>query len=234
VEARREKKLNRKIINRALFTLGLQFDSGDDSNHWWQRQFQDYCFIPKTISSAIEVGCGPYTNIRLIREGRQFGRIVCSDPLADTYLTFKHRWLAVAKRRGWIEVNSSPAEALPFPDEVFDLTIMINVLDHVQDAVACLDTVKRITSPGGLIVIGQDLTNDDDRLAMEGDHMHLAGHTVFIKHDEIESYLPDTGFSRVYRRMLSREEGRWPPYHYGTLMLAIRKIPVTGRELDNL
>src|SRR4029078_6672552 len=69
---------------------------GGDWNTWWAHHFEDYRFLPQRLESAIELGCGPYTNIRLITHGREIDRIVCSDPLIRDYLNFEGRWLAEA------------------------------------------------------------------------------------------------------------------------------------------
>ena len=59
-------------------------------------------------------------------------------------------------------LDDHPLEDLPYRDNYFDLAVMLNVLDHVQDANACMRSLIRIVKPGGIVIIGQDLTNEDD------------------------------------------------------------------------
>ena len=41
---------------------------GDDDNQWWADCFEGYKFLPPKAENVIEVGCGPYTNMRLVRK----------------------------------------------------------------------------------------------------------------------------------------------------------------------
>src|SRR5258708_28645056 len=40
---------------------------GDDWNYWWLDAFEGYRALPARLGPALEVGSGPYSNIRLIR-----------------------------------------------------------------------------------------------------------------------------------------------------------------------
>jgi hypothetical protein len=120
-----------------LRTLGWRregLEAGDDWNEWWAARFGHYRTLPTSIPAAIELGCGPYTNMRIICRGRQINRAYCSDPLVRHYAGFRWGWLSRAYRQCKILIDDHPAEELPFADGVFDLTVMINVLDHVRDA----------------------------------------------------------------------------------------------------
>ena len=45
------------------------------------------------------------------------------------------------------------AEALPFADASFDLVILDNVLEHVQDRGRSLDEIRRVLRPGGILYL---------------------------------------------------------------------------------
>jgi len=90
----RSKGLGKRLLNRG------DTDLGDDWNFWWAEKFEGYRVLPAELDNVIELGCGPYTNIRLICQSRRFRHIFCSDPLARHYITFSGRWLAEAWRRG--------------------------------------------------------------------------------------------------------------------------------------
>jgi hypothetical protein len=51
--------------------VGVHWDDGDDWHHWWKEQFDNYQAIPHSLNNVLEVGCGPYTNLRVILEDRQ-------------------------------------------------------------------------------------------------------------------------------------------------------------------
>lgn len=188
-------------------------DVGDDWNHWWARQFDDYRELPQIFENAVELGCGPYTNMRLICERRQISHIFCSDPLVREYVTFRGRWLAEAVKRGAVLIDDHPIEECPFATDYFDLVVMINVLDHVRDAVVCVRQAVRVTKPGGFLVIGQDLTDEEDLRRIPDD----VGHPVRLPEDFLDSELFDD-CDLVLHRTLPREEGRNPSAHCGTYL----------------
>jgi SAM-dependent methyltransferase len=204
------------VLKPVLRAVGWKRAWGDDWNHWWAERFDHYSFLPDDLGDYIEVGCGPYTNSRLIMPGRTARRVVCSDPLADTYLQLTDRWLSMAHRKGLIEVDNHPIEDLPFAPGSFDVVVMNNVLDHVRDADLCLERSLGLLRPGGIFVFGQDLSNDDD-VAF---HPHDVGHPIRLAREDVDRHLADLDV--LLRKDLSREEGRDPRLHYATLIFAGR------------
>jgi ubiquinone/menaquinone biosynthesis C-methylase UbiE len=187
---------------------------GDDRNRWWKEAFENYQALPSKVNNALEVGCGPYTNMRLIREVCRPHRIFLSDPLIRTYVNFNMTFVREMHRKvGYLD--DSPLEELPFKDEYFDLAVMINVLDHVKDAHLCMKNLVRVLKHGGTIVIGQDLTNSDD-LAKHPAGLQI-GHPVTVDENWFEPYLTDQ-FDIVLRKVLARDLGWAPQWHYGTLI----------------
>jgi SAM-dependent methyltransferase len=191
---------------------------GDDWNRWWADQFQQYEQLPHTFDNVIELGSGPYTNIRVILEGRSASHIFCSDPLVKDYVRFTGQWLAEMWRAGRVCIDDHPLEECPFASNYFDLVVLINVLDHCRDSLACIRQAMRITKPGGYLVLGQDLTDLDDVKRIGDD----VGHPIRIDHHTLDrELLPFC--EPVHRRILGREEGRNPSAHYGTYVLLGRK-----------
>ena len=205
------------VVAPVLRALNWRRAWGDDWNHWWKDRFEGYAFLPSDLGDCIELGCGPYTNIRLILEGRTASRVVCSDPLADSYVGFTGRWLAEAHAAGRVEVDSHAIEESPFARPSFDLVVMINVLDHVRDADLCMRTAIELVRPGGYFVLGQDLSNEDDLTH----HPYDVGHPIRLRREDLEPYLQP--LTPVHRKDLTREEGRDPRLHYATLVYAGRK-----------
>jgi SAM-dependent methyltransferase len=155
------KRLVYPVLRPLLAALDSHSVVGDDDNVWWSEQFDHYAFLPRDLGEYIELGCGPYTNTRLILRQRRASRVVCSDPLANEYLGFRDRWLSRAQRSGVVEVDAHPIEETPFPPESFDTVVVINVLDHVRDVAQCLRNALSILRPGGWFVLGQDLAKPD-------------------------------------------------------------------------
>jgi SAM-dependent methyltransferase len=193
---------------------------GDDWNYWWLDAFDGYRALPRSLGSALEIGCGPYSNIRLIHRLVALDQMTCADPLMDDYLRYRGAWVANQARRGRIRAVSCKGESLPFEPSSYDLAVCINVLDHVQDAPRCLEEMHRVLRPGGYLVLGQDLTNADD-------YRHESvrineGHPVTMEHDTLEGMLRDR-YEPVFRRLLPREAVRAPLYHYGALVFIGRR-----------
>lgn len=199
-----------------------QVKPGDDWNQWWAEKFSHYATLPEKFENVIEVGSGPYTNIRLILEGREATRVICSDPLIRQYITFRGQWLADQWRKGQLQIDDHPLEDCPFSSDCFDLVVMINVLDHCRDSLVCLEQVKRITKRGGFLIVGQDLSNVDD-VQCTGDDI---GHPIRIDHETLDQALLSE-FIPVQHTILSRAEGRNPPAHYGTYLFIGQKTVAT-------
>lgn len=189
---------------------------GDDDNQWWASCFDNYQFLPKQVDNMIEVGCGPYTNVRFVERACKPAHLVLSDPLIRTYVKFNMTFVKEAYKNCFCYFDDHPIESLPFKDNYFDVVIMINVLDHVQDALVCMDTVTRIVKPGGYFIIGQDLTNAAD--AERHPVGMRIGHPIVLDASWFEPYL--RYFDPVVNRILPRGQGRTPEWHYATLLFA--------------
>jgi SAM-dependent methyltransferase len=203
------------VAQPILAALGSDRGQGDDWNHWWADRFDGYAFLPQDLGDYIELGCGPYTNTRLITRGRTARRVICSDPLVRSYIHFKHRWLAEAYRRGSILIDDHPLEEMPYAPATFDVVVVINVLDHVYDFDLCMTNAVALVRPGGYFVIGQDLSNEHEA---ETDDL---GHPIRVTAEDVEGYLGE--FDPLLKKNFSRKEGRNPDHHYSTLIFGGRK-----------
>jgi SAM-dependent methyltransferase len=218
-------KFGKNYIWRVLHLFGLvPKHRGDDWNSWWRDQFDGYRFLPAAVDNAIEVGCGPYTNIRLVQERCRPRHLVLSDPLIRTYVGFKLTFVAEAYRKAFCVLDDHPLEELPFASDYFDLAVMINVLDHVRDARRCMENLTRVIKPGGTLIVGQDLTNEEDFAKLK-DEPGAIGHPIKLTHQWFDPYLRP-GFEPLIDKLLPREQGREPHQHYGTLVFAGRKRAV--------
>ena len=215
-------RYGKNYIWRVLSLFGLVPKyRGNDWNGWWKEKLNNYDFLPAQVENALEVGCGPYSNMRLIMEKCRPKHLFLSDPLIRTYVNFKLTFVADLYRKGFCTLDDHPLEELPFASDYFDLVVMINVLDHVRDAHQCMENLIRVTKRGGIFVIGQDLTNEEDMKVLVHDG-GAAGHPIKLNAEWFAPYL--TRAKALHHRVLSREEGREPGSHYGTLIFAGRKV----------
>lgn len=194
------------------------FYCGDDWNFWWMEKFDNYKVLPQRFGKALEVGCGPYSNIRLLARLRQMDEIVCTDPLMDIYKTFKMTWVTEMFKKGKIKALTGMCEKIDFPDATFDLVVCNNVLDHVLDAEKGLLEMARVLKPGGYFVFAQDLT-DKEAIEKEPDR---EGHPIRLDHVFLDGILSGI-YSSEFKKILSKEESRSDDF-YGTYLLIGKKI----------
>ena len=119
-----------------------------EGSHWWfvGRRAILEGFLRQILSringkiekiSILDVGCGTGANIEMLS---QFGEAEGVD-VSDDALEF-------CRQKG-LKVQKGLAEALPFADESFDLTTALDVIEHLDDDVAGLREMFRVTKGGG-------------------------------------------------------------------------------------
>lgn len=190
------------------------FHLGDDWNNWWKEKFDSYSIIEKHFGDgeldALEVGCGPFTNVRLIEECvYNIKSITCSDPLIETYKKLPC-WIRNNVNR--IKTNSDQLENLVFNDESFDLVVCINVLDHVEDVEKCFTEMKRVLKPNGLLILGQDLTDWEKRKDPNPEQDQDQGHPIRVNEEYCREKLTD-----LKELKFDVVESRNKDAHYGCL-----------------
>jgi SAM-dependent methyltransferase len=117
--------------------------------HWWfigrrviVEQILKGLSLPKS-AEILEVGCGTGGNLPLLsRFGKVYG--VELDDTAREY--------ALKREIGIILPGSLPDE-IPFTGQLFDLIVMTDVLEHVQDDRIALERLFLILKSGGYILI---------------------------------------------------------------------------------
>ena len=91
----------------------------------------------------LDIGCGPRGSLEWADMAAER---VGLDPLADDYRSF-------GTERHAMTYVSSPAERMPFPDASFDVVATCNSLDHVDDLDATIAEIKRVSAPGGTLLL---------------------------------------------------------------------------------
>ena len=89
----------------------------------------------------LDVGCGTGANLEMLSE---FGRAEGVD-VSDDALEF-------CRRKG-LSVQKGLAETLPYTDETFDITTALDVVEHLDDDIAGLKEMHRVTKTGGRSLI---------------------------------------------------------------------------------
>jgi 2-polyprenyl-3-methyl-5-hydroxy-6-metoxy-1,4-benzoquinol methylase len=137
----------------------------NDRSYLHERNFQNYLNLTQYYSSnsvstsnlgdVLEIGAGPYTQIKSILDvsGLSFNSITLLEPQIMKYMghvstcTYKDGKIAGKD----ISFLVSGAETL-MVGEIFDTVIMINTIEHVQNALLVLRNVYNAIKPGGTLI----------------------------------------------------------------------------------
>lgn len=163
-----------------------------DRNEYHAEQFNDYADLPDDLGKVIELGCGPFTNLRLILVERKASSVHLVDPLAKDYQA-EHPHCAYANDT----LTGHKAIVVSKPIETwktqlkFDTLVMINVLPHCRDAMAVLDFIRKHVKVGGLVVLAE--FPREHPVALHYD----AGHPLALKAHIVDAWLD--GFEEVFR-----------------------------------
>jgi SAM-dependent methyltransferase len=119
-----------------------------DERHWWFRGRRrvlsavlDGLDLPPG-AQVLDAGCGSGRTLdELTRYGQVHGMEL--NPVGA----------AAARARGHADVREGRIEATPFEDASFDLVTCLDVIEHTPDDVASLRDLRRVTRPGGWLVV---------------------------------------------------------------------------------
>src|SRR5437868_366290 len=119
-----------------------------DEHHWWYRGRRriiraelDRLPLPRP-AVVLDAGCG---SGRTLEELVDYGEVhgIELDPEAA----------GVARGRGHGEVQIGRLEALPWPDQIFDLITCLDVIEHTPDDRLTLRELRRVCKPGGWLLV---------------------------------------------------------------------------------
>jgi SAM-dependent methyltransferase len=121
-----------------------------DERHWWYRARREILaeLIRRRIPlpddpRILEIGCGTGHNLEMLR---RFGRVdgIEIDPAARE----------LASRRLGHAIGDAPLPGLAgIPDRAYDLVAILDVLEHVEEDRAALESIARRLRPEGKILI---------------------------------------------------------------------------------
>ncbi|MFT5224082.1 MAG: SAM-dependent methyltransferase [Glaciecola sp.] len=157
-----------------------------DENYWFQRHVVAYEHVADLAAGSVvlDAGCGEGYGLRMLAQAgatRVIG--VDLDSLA----------VAHAKRTyadDVIEVHEAELMALPLAQDEVDLTVSFQVIEHLHDIPGYLASLRRVTKPGGTIVIATP-----NRLTFTPDSLTPVNpfHTVEFTGQELRAELERAG-----------------------------------------
>jgi SAM-dependent methyltransferase len=103
---------------------------------------------------VLDVGCGPGALTAELVERVGAENVAAVDP-SEPFVA------AARERNPGVDVQHGPAERIPHPDDAFDAALAQLVVHFMQDAVAGLREMARVTKPGGTVAASVwDLAGD--------------------------------------------------------------------------
>jgi SAM-dependent methyltransferase len=126
----------------------MQAMLSSDEEHWWYRGRRRVLRavldrLPLAPDARLlDAGCG---SGRTLDELARYGRVSGVDLSAAA--------VDAARRRGHDDVHVARIEDLPFPDGTFDVVTCLDVIEHTPDDRASLAELRRVTRPGGLMLV---------------------------------------------------------------------------------
>ena len=122
-----------------------------DENYWFQRHVVAYRLAAAAAGGRVvlDAGCGEgYGLDMLARAGAT--RVIGAD-LEPAVVD--HAARAYARPGGPVEVHVCELMSLPLDDDVVDLTVSFQVIEHLHDIPGYLRSLARVTRPGGQVWI---------------------------------------------------------------------------------
>lgn len=166
--------------------------ASSDRNDIHRDGFDGYKDVPQDLGRVLEIGCGPFTQLQTIMEGRTITDVTLLDPLLEQYKQLPHCAYKENKFRDYkTKLICSQAENLHGIEEM-DTAICINVLEHVQDVGLILSKLHRIIKPGGIVIFGERCYDGLDINAV-----YDVGHPIRVKMKVFQDW--EEAFEPLYR-----------------------------------
>lgn len=117
--------------------------------HWWYRARREMVtgLLKKYVRGGskikiLDIGCGTGG---LLRELTECGE--CQG------LDLSEEALEYCRAKGLKNVGKGSAENIPFPDNSFDVVLVLDVLEHIEDDAAALKEIRRVMKNEGVAII---------------------------------------------------------------------------------
>ena len=117
-----------------------------------RRQYFDF-FSLNGGEYVLDIGCGTGANaMALVEQLRGNCRVVGIDT-SQPMLQIGERNVESFAYSDCVRLQTAEAHQLPFPDDTFDATMIIQVLEYSKDPIRMLQEAKRVLKPGGKLFV---------------------------------------------------------------------------------
>src|SRR6056297_1794407 len=128
-----------------------------DERYWFQRHVVAYAHIGTRLAelaqatdpTVLDAGCGEGYGLAMLVDAGA-ARVIGADLDAATVAHVQTTYASPDPR---IEVHRAELMSLPIDDDEVDLTVSLQVIEHLHDIPGYLASLRRVTRPGGAIVI---------------------------------------------------------------------------------
>lgn len=104
---------------------------------------------PKQNSSLLDIGFGTGILLHLLSCLNRNLKLFGIDISEEMYKKAKEKFASCSN----VELTLGSAQKLPFKDDVFDYVTCVHSFHHHQDSEQSLEEMKRVTKPGGKVLI---------------------------------------------------------------------------------
>jgi SAM-dependent methyltransferase len=204
------------------------FKTHDDRNFFHKKCFDNYDAIKNMhFNNALEIGCGPFTNLRIIGNICKIEKCDLIDPLINDY--FSHPFNTYNKEKLFLQsilgkkfsriippflfknylklfsksikinnVFNTPFEEFNTTGK-YDLIVFINVIEHCFDINLFFENVLKLMLPKAIIIFQYKLYNHLE-IANEVSIEYDAGHPLRVDKNIIEKFI-NGNFKTLYKRI---------------------------------
>lgn len=120
----------------------------EGTNHWWfrvrydllRKLVENYCYN-KVDLKILDLGCGAGYHSKILEK---YGEVFSLDA-SETAVDF-------CRQKGLKHVVQGQADHLPFESEQFDLVVILDVLEHLEDDAKAVAEIKRVLKKNGVVI----------------------------------------------------------------------------------
>lgn len=194
----------------------------EDRNSVHMDHFDNYSVLRgQNFGRAIELGCGPFTNIRHLAKVANISQIHLLDPLIGDYLShlncaYNGRKLNVEQGILWdifkmhkripVTVHESTIEEFETLHK-FDLILMINVMEHCFDANKVFEKILEIAADRAFFIFHERYYSAKE-LRNELRYEYDAGHPLKIDCKLVDNFLSQN-FDPILSKIVHFKRYKW-------------------------
>ena len=148
----------------------------------------------RTFENAIELGCGPFTNMALVAHRCKINRLTLLDPQIEDYMSHPnclYRDGALALTTGETlpvaERVALPVEQFQ-PEARYDLVVMLNVIEHCYNVPVIFRKIWDMTRPGGIMLF-HDRYFDHAKVAAGAGRSFDTAHPLKVDRKLVNAFL---------------------------------------------